>query len=116
MRSVKLILKKSREDKTTNFEESLAIWQNVPRNGFGMSPARLFHSRDLRLPDLPQLPDGLQGEESLVANQILKDKEKKKEKRNEAVSVKAPTPFNCLRVRESCCKIPLPSYGIGKGL
>ena len=91
VRSVKLILKKSKEDKNTNFEESLSTWQNVPRNGFGMSPAHLFHARDLRLPDLPHLPDSLQGEEGIVANQILKEKEKKK--RNVSISIIAPPPL-----------------------
>ena len=58
-----------------------------------MSPACLFHARDLFLPDLPHLPDSLQGEEGVVANQILKEKDKKKKKRNESISITAPHPL-----------------------
>jgi hypothetical protein len=56
-----------------------------------MSPNRLFHGRQLRFPETPRLPDGL--EEGPEAERIMEKKTVARQKRNAALPTTSETPM-----------------------
>ena len=82
MGTVETLMKKSIEE-DSQWRETLYILQLTPRTPEGMSPARLFFQRQLRIPHLPTLPDSR--EEQYEARQMLKKKNKAKQARNEKI-------------------------------
>jgi hypothetical protein len=74
---VKAIMRKTLFE-GSNLAENLSMLYNTPRSIGGHSPARLFYSRQLRVPGLPQLKDhqeeALDGKQGQLTKRAIKRK------------------------------------------
>ena len=87
---VKVLMSKCDREKS-DFDMAFSMLKECPSQGSRMSANRLFHGRQLRFPETPRLPDGL--EEAPEAERIMERKVAARQKRNAALPATSEAPM-----------------------